>query len=75
MSIILMTTLFYKALILEREIWHWSLLGLKGLRVEQEAALGRLSVRATFPKDMLNSRFFFELSEGIFKDQKEKFLP
>ena len=31
MSVILMTTLFYKALILQREIWCWSLLGLKGL--------------------------------------------
>ena len=33
MSIILMTTLFYKALILQGEIWCWSLLGLKGLSV------------------------------------------
>ena len=32
MSIILMTTLFYKALILQGEIWCWSLLGLKGLK-------------------------------------------
>ena len=30
-SLILMTTLFYKAVILQREIWHWSLLGLEGL--------------------------------------------
>ena len=30
MSIILMATLFYKALILQGEIWCWSLLGLKG---------------------------------------------
>ena len=28
---ILMTTVFYKAVILQGEIWHWSLLGLKGL--------------------------------------------
>ena len=37
MSLILMTTLFYKALILhvQREIWYWSLLELKGLiRIE-----------------------------------------
>ena len=26
-----MTTVFYKAVILQGEIWHWSLLGLKGL--------------------------------------------
>ena len=32
MSVILMTTLFYKALILQGEIWCWSLLGLKELR-------------------------------------------
>ena len=31
MSLILMTTLFYKAVILQGEIWCWSLLGLKGL--------------------------------------------
>ena len=31
MSVILMTTLFYKALILQGEIWCWSLLGLRGL--------------------------------------------
>ena len=33
MSVILMTTLFYKALILQGEIWWWSLLGLKGLNL------------------------------------------
>ena len=32
MSVILMTTLFYKALIVRGEIWCWSLLGLKGLK-------------------------------------------
>ena len=31
MSVILMTTLFYKALILQGEIWCWSILGVKGL--------------------------------------------
>ena len=31
MSVILMTTLFYKASIVQGEIWCWSLLGLKGL--------------------------------------------
>ena len=31
MSVILMTTLFYKALIVQGEIWCWSLLGVKGL--------------------------------------------
>ena len=32
MSLVLMTTLFYKAVILQGEIWRWSLLGLKGLK-------------------------------------------
>ena len=32
MSVILTTTLFYEALILQGEMWCWSLLGLKGLR-------------------------------------------
>ena len=32
MFLILMTTLFYKALILQGDIWCWSLLGLKELR-------------------------------------------
>ena len=30
MSLILMTRLFYKALLLQGEIWCWSLLGFKG---------------------------------------------
>ena len=29
-----MTTLFYKAVILQGEIWCWSLLGLKGLKYQ-----------------------------------------
>ena len=32
MSLILMTTLFHKAVILQGEIWRWSLLWLKGLK-------------------------------------------
>ena len=35
MSLILMTTLFCKALILQGEIWRWSLLGLKGLKKQR----------------------------------------
>ena len=42
MSVILMTTLFYKALILQGEIWCWSLLGLKGLTVPVKLALPQL---------------------------------
>ena len=36
MSVILMITLFYKALILQGEIWCWSLFGPKGLREHME---------------------------------------
>ena len=36
MSVILMTTVFYKAVILQGEIWRWSLLGLKGLNWKQQ---------------------------------------
>ena len=36
MSVILMTTLFYKAVVLQGEIWCWSFLGLKGLNRSEE---------------------------------------
>ena len=38
MSVILMTTLFYKALISQGEGWCWSLVGLKGLTKGVELA-------------------------------------
>ena len=38
-----MTTLFYKALILQGEIWCWSLLGLKGLRERLKSRLTQSS--------------------------------
>ena len=37
MPVILMTTLFYKAFILQGENWYWSLLGLKGLNWDTQA--------------------------------------
>ena len=48
MSIILMTTLFYKTLILPGEIWCWSLLGLKGLT--GHGLLAFLGSTCSFPK-------------------------
>ena len=36
MSLILMTTLFDKAVILRGAIWRWSFSGLKGLNLDQE---------------------------------------
>ena len=35
MSVILMTTMSYMALILQGEIWCWSLLGLKGVKAKE----------------------------------------
>ena len=54
MSIILMTTLFYKALILQGEIWCWSLLGLKELSVI-------LTLFQLFELHMLQVKFDFRL--------------
>ena len=49
MSVILITTLFYKALILQGELWHWSLSGLKGLR-PTTLKLGKFTdIKALFP--------------------------
>ena len=51
MSLILMTTLFYKAVILQGEIWCWSLTkGLKGLNIKREQY-------AISEKTQLNSAF------------------
>jgi len=47
---ILMTTLFYKALILQGESWYWSLLGLKGLKVTNELSFGWLHLRWFYTK-------------------------
>ena len=46
-SLILMTTLFYKALILQGEIWCWSFLGLKGLRapIAEWESNGQIAIR------------------------------
>ena len=48
MSVILMTTLFYKALILQGEIWCWSLSGFKGLK-----ALGPHGTALMFDLELL----------------------
>ena len=48
MSLILMTPLFYKAVILNGEIWRWSLLGLKGLKVWVEKHIQKGNLSWTF---------------------------
>ena len=47
MSVILMTTLVYKALILQGEIWCWSLLGLKGLTRSTDMIQLTLTLKVT----------------------------
>ena len=42
MTLILMTTLFYKAMILQGEIWRWSLLG-QGLKSKDNVKDGGLA--------------------------------
>ena len=49
MSVILMITLFYKALILQGEIWCWSIWGLKGLITKAVTAQREASSRVSFP--------------------------
>ena len=67
MSVILMTSLSYKALMFQREIWCWSLLGLKGwsqfcaeiityheiLFYSYEENIKQISARNTNPKTFL----------------------
>ena len=72
MPSILMTTVFYKALILQGEIWYWSLLGLKELRPwitvnsEQEASVFRINAAD------VNTAYNFEW--GIIKKIKCKVI-
>ena len=44
MLVILMTTLFYQALMLQGETWYWSLLGLKGLSALVKVLGGFVSI-------------------------------
>ena len=53
-SVILMTTLFYKALILQGEIWCWLLLGLKGL---SKISKRMLNILKEFPSTLLYQWF------------------
>ena len=56
MSVILMTTLLYKALMLQGEIWCWSLLGLKGLNRDFND-LNSNSVKYIYVSNNLNKPF------------------
>ena len=56
MSVILMTTLLYKALMLQGEIWCWSLLGLKGLNRDFND-LNSNSVKYIYVSNNLNKLF------------------
>ena len=76
MPVILITTLFYKALILQREIWCWSLLGFKRLT---EFALHRdkdTDIFATSGQWICFgtsvSKSHYRLSEWSWRDTQEK---
>ena len=60
MSVILMTTLSYKALILQGEIWCWSLLGLKGLTLNN-SAIKRLTLGDLVAKKEWNSAWIVDV--------------
>ena len=59
MSYILMTSLFYRALILQGEIWCWSLLGFKELRRLQNLYLSKGVGPWIFVKNLKFLYFFF----------------
>ena len=53
MFVILMTTLIYKAVILQGEIWRWSFVGLKGLIT----VLHYMQDKSFFISDLQNKSF------------------
>ena len=67
MSSILMTTVFYRAVILKGEIWHWSLLGLKGL-TENEVLCSQYGKPVTAPNTTKSESR--NLQEKLILDQK-----
>ena len=79
MSVILMTTLFYEALILQGEIWCWSLLGLKGLNAspvqvnkswsELPRLLGLILMESAF-SSLYSINIFINVQTSIFLHQK-----
>ena len=60
-----MTTLFYKALILQGEIWGWSLLGLKSTGHVKHICLPSITSNFTHKKDELKKKL---LSSQVFKN-------
>ena len=60
-----MYTLFYKALILQGEIWCWSLLRLKGLRVLFQAGLSLTVGSRWYPSATVS------ITAGYFKSKKK----
>ena len=78
MSLIRMTILLYKALILQREIWCWSLLGFKGFKqrshlVPGHAARGRysLSTKVNTPFPQEPTLEFGHGAAGLYSDTTE----
>jgi len=79
MSVILMTTVFYKAVILQGESWCWSLLRLKGLTVTG-ALLSRprgedefnITLLSSFGKKIELSFIFLSLQVEMIEDHVQQ---
>ena len=68
-----MYTLFYKALILQGEIWYWSLLRLKGLRVLFQAGLSLTVGSRWYPSAVIseyNCQVLLQKKKERKQDQK-----
>ena len=68
-----MYTLFYKALILQGEIWYWSLLRLKGLRVLFQAGLSLTVGSRSYPSAVIseyNCQVLLQKKKERKQDQK-----
>ena len=79
MSVILMTTLFYKAILLQGEIWCWSLLGIKGLSPPSSIVLRNPVNDANHchilrPTNLKNAVFYSSLPPKILKIRKQIIL-
>ena len=66
MSLILMTTLFDKAVILRGAIWRWSFSGLKGLNLDQERLFADL---------WIEKKPFNTIRTSVYEESKIRFFP
>ena len=74
MSVILMSTLFYKALILQGEIWCWSVLGLKGLNSTDRVQIFTMHFLTEYENSVLSKKksIVLEASKQKIKDSNQE---